>query len=193
METLEGSKKNILKKLTLCCRDPIDSGDDALKCLHEKGSWAGNVDALEPIPFGSEKASFIQKDSGLVQEEVSELMFVQAKGAAVEPDKIGPLGLNDPDFRDIFLKMSGQGLKIAFQIAQEIFEPWFSFFICNTACGCAKGIESEQTVGKKVFFKILTDFSVRDEEIGGLKACQVEGFTRCGADHTVFLKDAVRH
>ena len=95
------------KRLGDVAGELLDGGNDAPYCLHEKGSRAGNVDALEPIPFGTEKASFIQKDTGLVQEELSELMFVQTEGAAVKPDKIGSLGLNDLDFREIRLKIIG--------------------------------------------------------------------------------------
>jgi len=171
--------------------NPFYGSDDAPKGLHEKGPRTGNVDALESISFGSEQASFIQKDTSLVQEEVSKLMFVQAEGATVEPDKISPLGLNDFDFRDIALKKTRQLIQIVIEIVQKIFKPWFSLFICDTARCCAEGIDSEQTVGKETFFEFLTGLSVRDEDVGSLKACQVEGFTRCGADDTVFLKGAV--
>ena len=85
------------------------SGDPA-KRFHEDGSWAGDVDALESISFRPEKNSFIEKDTSLIQHQFSKLMIVQAKGSAVEPDKVGPLGTYDPDFRKILLKKTGQGL-----------------------------------------------------------------------------------
>ena len=171
----------------------FDGSDNALERLHEKGSRAGNVDSLKSISFGSEKAAFIQKDTGLVQEEVSKLMLVQAKGATVEPDKIGPLGLNDFDFRELSLKEGDHRLETLFQIVQEIFKPGFSLLVCGTTRCCAERVDSEQTVGKKTFFELLTDMFVRNDDVGGMKACQIERFTRCRADNTVFLKGTVCH
>jgi len=50
--------------------DPLDGGDDSFESLHEKRPRAGNVDTLKSIPLGSKKASFIEKDPGLIQHEM---------------------------------------------------------------------------------------------------------------------------
>ena len=95
-----------VRPFLLIARGVFDRRDDPPESLHEKGPRAGNVDALESIPFGSEEASLIEKDTGLIQEELSKLLFVQTEGSAVEPDKIGALGVNDPDFRELTLKQA---------------------------------------------------------------------------------------
>ena len=92
----------------------------------EDGSRGGYVEAHETLAALAEHLAVVEGESGALDEEVNELLVVEAEGAAVEPYEEGGLRAPWLDLGDILAAVVDDKVDVAFDVAQHLLAPLLS-------------------------------------------------------------------
>lgn len=142
----------------------------------------GEIEPLKAFSSSSENIAFITEPVSLLGHKLFKSMKIHSQGAKIQPLKIGPLELVYADLREVFRHKMLHQFFIALQMNQQLLQPFFTAGISQFTGFIGHDVQCKVSLSSRNLFTV---FGIGNQNIGGLKAGQIEGFAGRSTDRAV--------